>query len=67
MKKKNELLVRAADAIAKVEKKEAKKKRPSQKELEEAAYYRWLNRGCPSGDDLADWVEAEKSLGGKRR
>jgi hypothetical protein len=31
-------------------------------EIEMAAYYRWLNRGCPIGDDLNDWVEAEKDV-----
>jgi hypothetical protein len=32
--------------------------------LEVAAYYHWLNRGCPSNDDLSDWVEVEKELVG---
>ena len=32
--------------------------------LEVAAYYHWLNRGCPSNDELCDWVEAEKELAG---
>ena len=24
------------------------------------AYYHWLERGCPMGDDLTDWVEVER-------
>lgn len=28
--------------------------------LEVAAYYRWQARGCPWGDPLTDWLEAEK-------
>jgi hypothetical protein len=45
------------------------KEKPSKKEhreetshenLEVAAYYHWLERGCPIGDDLTDWVEVEK-------
>jgi hypothetical protein len=35
-------------------------------EIEMAAYYRWLNRGCPVGDDMNDWVEAEKDVKGKK-
>jgi len=33
--------------------------------LEVAAYYHWLNRGCPHGDSLTDWVEVEIQM--KRR
>jgi hypothetical protein len=32
----------------------------SKEQLEVAAYYHWINRGCPTNDDLTDWVEAEK-------
>jgi len=28
--------------------------------LEVAAYFHWLERGCPMGDDLTDWVEVER-------
>jgi hypothetical protein len=28
--------------------------------LEEAAYYHWLDRGCPWGDPLTDWLAAER-------
>jgi hypothetical protein len=31
-------------------------------EIEKAAYYRWLNRGRPTGDDWTDWLQAEKDL-----
>lgn len=30
--------------------------------FEEAAYYRWLERGCPLGDALTDWVEVEQKF-----
>ena len=41
----------------------------SQEEMEREAYFHWLNRGCPNGDSLADWLEVEKecaSPSGKR-
>jgi hypothetical protein len=31
-----------------------------QNNLEVAAYYHWINRGCPENDSLTDWVEVEK-------
>jgi hypothetical protein len=31
-------------------------------EVEKAAYYRWLNRGRPTGDDWTDWLQAEREL-----
>lgn len=34
----------------------------SKDELEVAAYFHWLNRGCPSNDSLADWIEVEKEF-----
>ncbi len=45
--------------------KEKESVKPHQEEmphesLETAAYYHWLERGCPIGDDLTDWVEVEK-------
>jgi len=30
--------------------------------VEVAAYYKWVSRGCPSGDPLTDWVNAHKEL-----
>jgi hypothetical protein len=32
------------------------------KMVAEAAYFRWLNRGCPQKQDLEDWFEAERAL-----
>jgi len=34
------------------------------KQVEEAAYYSYLNRGRleQAGDDLTDWLEAEKNI-----
>lgn len=37
----------------------------SREELEVAAYYHWLNRGCPHDDSLTDWVEVETELNHK--
>lgn len=47
----------------KTEEKEPKKQSDSKmphQSLEIAAYFHWLERGCPIGDDLTDWVEVEK-------
>ncbi len=30
--------------------------------IEEAAYYKWLNRGRQGGDPTEDWLEAELEL-----
>ena len=30
--------------------------------LEKAAYFHWQARGCPVGDPMTDWLEAEKEL-----
>ncbi len=30
--------------------------------IEQEAYFHWLERGCPEGDALTDWVEAERKL-----
>jgi phage terminase Nu1 subunit (DNA packaging protein) len=27
-----------------------------------AAYYRWMSRGCPQGQDQQDWFEAEREV-----
>ena len=32
-------------------------------DLEKAAYFHWLGRGCPSDDSLTDWIEVEKKWG----
>lgn len=34
----------------------------TKEELEVAAYFHWLNRGCPADDGLTDWIEAEKTM-----
>jgi hypothetical protein len=34
----------------------------SQEDLRVAAYYRWLNEGCPDNNDLSDWLHAEREL-----
>ena len=31
-------------------------------EIAEAAYQRWVERGCPQGSAEEDWLEAEKEL-----
>ena len=35
---------------------------PSDDEIREVAYHRWLARGRHHGDELDDWFEAERSL-----
>lgn len=30
--------------------------------IAERAYERWMSRGCPAGDDLRDWFEAQAEL-----
>jgi hypothetical protein len=34
--------------------------------VRDAAYFNWLNRGCPPNDDWRDWFEAERLLGEAR-
>ncbi len=36
--------------------------RPTYEEIAEAAYHRYLSRGCSDGRDFEDWIEAEKAL-----
>lgn len=38
--------------------------RASAAEIAEAAYRRWVERGCPQGSAEEDWLEAEKELKG---
>jgi len=40
----------------------AKQEEVNHENLEVAAYYHWLNRGCPAHDDLTDWVEVEQEF-----
>lgn|GEM_PF-6531806 len=37
---------------------------PDSSHIETAAYYRWLDRGrlAQIGDEVSDWIEAEKGL-----
>ena len=35
---------------------------PGYEEIAEAAYLRFLSRGCQDGADFDDWVEAEREL-----
>ncbi len=49
--------------MAKTKEKESQKQPETEtnhQSLEVAAYFHWLERGCPIGDDLTDWVEVEK-------
>jgi hypothetical protein len=39
---------------------EERRVKPGADDLRVAAYYRWLSRGCPPGDDLTDWVAVEQ-------
>jgi hypothetical protein len=40
----------------------AKKQGPTEQEIAEAAYHRYLKRGGQSGSDFDDWIEAEREL-----
>ena len=35
---------------------------PTDDQVAQSAYFRWLNRGGGDGRDLEDWLEAEKNL-----
>lgn len=37
-------------------------KNPSHEAIAERAYHIWQSRGCPWGQSLEDWLEAEKQL-----
>jgi hypothetical protein len=39
---------------------------PTYDEIAEAAYHRYLRRGGSDGQDLDDWVEAERELRSRR-
>ncbi len=38
-------------------------KKITKEDLEMAAYFHWLGRGCPSDDSLTDWIAVEKKWG----
>ncbi|HJT25189.1 MAG TPA: DUF2934 domain-containing protein [bacterium] len=49
--------------MSKIREKETHRKQQDEmarSKMEVAAYYRWLERGCPMGDELTDWVEVER-------
>ena len=52
------------NGMAKIKEKEVLK--PKEKDFKEslelAAYFHWLERGCPMDDALTDWVEVEKKF-----
>lgn len=35
---------------------------PTENSIREAAYYKWLDAGKPTGQDLQFWLEAEQDL-----
>ena len=39
-------------------------RRPTREEIERRAYEVWLARGGDSGNELDDWLEAERQLSG---
>ncbi len=60
--------------MAKLKDRETSKQQPKEaagemthENMEVAAYYHWLERGCPIGDELTDWVEAEKKYAAMAR
>jgi hypothetical protein len=40
----------------------AKKQPPTEQEIAEAAYHRYLKRGGQPGNDFDDWIQAERDL-----
>jgi len=40
----------------------AKAGNPTYEQIAERAYYIWESRGCPWGQSLDNWLEAEKQL-----
>lgn len=40
---------------------------PSHEEIAQAAYFRHLKRGASGGDEVDDWVEAERELRERKR
>ena len=44
----------------------AQRVNPSHADIAAAAYQRYLQRGGTDGDDLADWIEAERELSKRR-
>jgi hypothetical protein len=40
---------------------------PDPRAVRDLAYRLWERRGCPEGEDQADWFEAERQLGSGRK
>lgn len=40
----------------------ARAPQPTERQIAERAYHRWLARGCPTGDGHEDWYAAEAEL-----
>lgn len=34
----------------------------SDEQIAQRAYFKWQGRGCPMGEDLQDWLEAQEEL-----
>ncbi len=45
----------------------AASKGPQESDIAVAAYYLWVNRGCPVGSDQDDWFQAEAALKDSQR
>ena len=56
---------RVVDVISETEGLSQPNGRPSEDEVRVRAYQRYLERGGTHGNDVEDWVEAEKELKGR--
>jgi hypothetical protein len=56
---------RVVDVISEIEVMGQENGRPSEDEVRVRAYQRYLDRGGTHGNDVEDWVEAEKELKGQ--
>jgi hypothetical protein len=56
---------RVVDEISELEAMAQPNGRPSEDEVRVRAYQRYLERGRTHGNDVEDWVEAEKELKGQ--
>ena len=56
---------RVVDVISEIEVMGQENGRPSEDEVRVRAYQRYLDRGGTHGNDVEDWVEAEKELRGQ--
>jgi DUF2934 family protein len=37
-------------------------RQPTEEEIRLLAYHKWMSAGCPEGDGIAFWLEAEQEL-----